>query len=89
MVSVMAAIALSFPNPAAWKAIVKFFTDDVVKARRGSAMMKGNAVTANLRHNKEFRNIVVGGRCHRWFGEGKGAYLSAMCKSKTHRNVGL
>jgi hypothetical protein len=44
----MAAIALSFPNPAAWKAILKYCTDDAVIARRGSAMMKGNTVTANL-----------------------------------------
>jgi hypothetical protein len=79
MVSVMAAIALFFPNPAACKAIVKFFTEDVVKGRRGSGMLKGNTVTVNLGHNKECRNIVVGDRCHRCFGEGKRAYLS-MCK---------
>jgi len=65
MVSVMTALALSFPNPAVRKAIVKFLMDDVIKARRSNAMMKGNTVTTNLGHNKELRNMVVGDQCPR------------------------
>jgi hypothetical protein len=54
MVSVMTALALSFPNPATWKAIVKYCSEYVVIARRGSDMMKGNTVTANLDATKNF-----------------------------------